>query len=118
MIDRFTFLNDTWSWPVLLGAAVLFVVFIWKESSQFSSIRFYIKVVVAFLAILSLAMIALRPALLNTENSGNLIILTENYTQTSLDSLKKEHENIKVLNKVCYQSESNYTSVLNSRMQY
>ncbi|WP_026838180.1 hypothetical protein [Gillisia sp. JM1] len=98
MIDRFTFLNDTWSWPVLLGAAVLFVVFIWKESSQFSSIRFYIKVVVAFLAILSLAMIALRPALLNTENSGNLIILTENYTQTSLDSLKKEQENIKVLN--------------------
>lgn len=97
MIDKFIFLNDSWSWPIILGATVLFIVFVWKEWNQFSSARFYIKVAVALLAILSLAMIALKPAILNTENSGDLILLTEGYKKASLDSLKKEHKNIKIL---------------------
>ena len=97
MIDRFLFLNDSWCWPILLGAAVLLLVFIWKEWDRFRNFRFYIKVLVGLLAILSLAMIALRPALQNSEHTGDLILLTEGYEQTSLDSLKKEHKKIKVL---------------------
>lgn len=97
MIDKLLFLNGTWNWPVLLGSAVLLLVFIWKERDQFGSPRFYFKVLVAFLAILSLAMIALRPALLNIESTGNLLLLTEGYEQISLDSLKKEHKKIKIL---------------------
>ncbi len=97
MIDKLTFLNNTWSWPILMGSAVLLIVFIWKEWAQFASARFYIKVLVASMAILSLAMIALRPAFLNTENSGDLIILTDGYKQISLDSLKEEHKEIRII---------------------
>ncbi|TVZ27628.1 hypothetical protein JM83_2678 [Gillisia sp. Hel_I_86] len=97
MIDKFTFLNNSWSWPILLGAVVLLVVFVWKESPQKFTFRFYIKIFVALLAVFSLAMIALQPAVINTGHSGGLIILTEGFRKTSLDSLKKENKNIKVL---------------------
>lgn len=98
MIDKFTFLNDSYSWPIFLGAAVLIIVFIWKEWHQFSSTRFYLKILVIILAICSLAMIALKPAFFNSETSGNVILLTEGYRKSSLDSLKLEHKKIKVLN--------------------
>ncbi|WP_010232425.1 hypothetical protein, partial [Gillisia marina] len=97
MIDKFTFLNDSSSWPIFLGAAVLTIVFVWKEWHQFSSTRFYLKILVILLAICSLAMIALKPAFFNSETSGNVILLTENYRPFSLDSLKKEHKKIKIL---------------------
>ncbi|WP_034920832.1 hypothetical protein [Gillisia sp. CAL575] len=97
MIDRLTFLNDAWSWPIILGVVVLLLVFVWKEWHQFPSTRFFLKVGVVFLGICSLAIIALKPAFLNYEGSGNLILLTENYLQFSLDSLKKEYKRIKVL---------------------
>ncbi len=97
MIDKFTFLNDSSSWPIFLGAAVLIIVFVWKEWHQFSSTRFYLKALVILLAICSLVMIALKPAFFNSETSGNVILLTEGYRKSSLDSLKKEHKKIKIV---------------------
>jgi len=97
MIDRLTFLNDAWSWPIILGMVVLLLVFVWKEWHQFSSTRFYLKVGVVFLGICSLAMIALKPALLNSDRSGNLILLTKDYRPFSLDSLIKQDKKIKIL---------------------
>lgn len=97
MIDKISFLNAAWSLPILLGAALLLAVFIWKESREFATFRVYMKVLVGFFAIASLVIIALKPALLNYEKSGNLIILTPNFRENSLDSLKKIHEKIEVI---------------------
>lgn len=97
MISKFTFLNDHLTWPVLIGAAVILVVFIWKEWTQSTSLRLILKIGLSFIALVALALIALKPAFPTKESAGKMMLLTEGFRSDQLDSLKKEHRNLKVL---------------------
>lgn len=97
MIDKFTFLNQHLILPILLGAAILVLVFIWKEWSKSGKRRLAIKVLLAFLAILSLILIALKPAIPGETASNKFVLLTGGFEDFQLDSLKTAHNNIKEL---------------------
>ncbi|GAA4272463.1 hypothetical protein U6A24_10050 [Aquimarina gracilis] len=97
MTDTFTFLNDELIWKVGSIGLLLWGVFIWKESSEYGSYRFWIKVIVSLLAIVSLMAIVLQPAISSSRKSTKAILLTNGYNKSQLDSLKKVHKKIKVL---------------------
>lgn len=99
MIDQIIFLNEVWIWQIGIGAVVLWFVFGWKEWHQFGKRRFWIKIAIAFLAITSLAVIALKPAISTTDNiAAKMVLLTEGYDKEQLDSLRKTHKKLKIYN--------------------
>lgn len=95
MIENLTFLNIQWVRPVTIAAIFLLAVFLWKEWAQARKQRFFLKSLLAFLAIAALAFIALKPALPTEETTGKLVLLTKGYESQMLDSLKKEHRRLK-----------------------
>lgn len=97
MIDKFTLLNEHLILPIFIGAGILMLVFIWKEWSQSGKFRLAIKILLAFLAIISLVLIALKPAIPGNLASNKLILLTHGFEDFQLDSLKKIHKRIKQL---------------------
>ncbi|MFN4763015.1 hypothetical protein ACKGJN_07840 [Gillisia sp. Q332] len=97
MTDNFTFLNEHLILPIFFGAAILVLVFIWKEWSQSGKYHLAIKVLLAFLAIFSLILIALKPAIPGNINSNKVVLLTDGFEDFQLDSLKKAHKGIKQL---------------------
>ncbi|MBI6116535.1 hypothetical protein [Salegentibacter maritimus] len=68
----------------------------WKELSQFGKKHLYLKVVCVFFAVSSLALIALKPAVFEEVKLEKLLILTENFKEKQLDSLKREYHEIEV----------------------
>ncbi|PKV51944.1 hypothetical protein ATE84_4044 [Aquimarina sp. MAR_2010_214] len=99
MIDQITFLNENWIWQIGIGAVVLWLIFGWKEWSRFGKRRFWVNIVIAFLAITSLVIIALKPAISTVNNVvAKMILLTEGYDQEQLDSLEKIHKKLKIYN--------------------
>lgn len=97
MTGNLSFLNEHWLWPVAVCAAVLLLVFIWKEWSQSGNRRIFLKSILIFLAITALSMIALKPAFPGNETAGNYALLTEGFKPDQLDSLKDNYEQLKVL---------------------
>lgn len=97
MTDKFTFLNEHLILPISFGAAILVLVFIWKEWSQSGKHRLALKVVLAFLTIFSLILIALKPAIPGNIDSNKIVLLTDGFEDFQLDSLKKAHKRIKQL---------------------
>ncbi len=96
MIDQIIFLNDTWIWQIGIGGIILWFVFIWKEWPEFGKRRFWIKITIAFLAMASLAIIALKPAISTTHTTTNkMVLLTEGYDKEQLDSLTRIHKKLK-----------------------
>lgn len=98
MIDDLSFVNDRWFWQILLAALVIWGIFVWKERSRFGRPRFFINVIVALLAVVCLALIALRPTTSVTRYASNLVLLTEGYEELQLDSLKKKYIGLAVRN--------------------
>jgi hypothetical protein len=98
MSNSLTFLNASWFWPVLACWGILILIFIWKEWATSGNKRLSLKIFLAILAITSLAMLALKPAIPMEINQDRAIIITENVKQKQLDSLKKEYRNIKEIN--------------------
>lgn len=96
MTNKITFLNEPLFWPVLIGAAVVLVVFIWKDWVQSGNRRFLLKSVLAFFAVASLALIALKPALPSKEAAGKFVLLTSGHQSSKLDSLKKRYKKLEV----------------------
>ena len=96
--SSFSFSNQHWFWPILFIALFLLSVFIWKELKSPYKKRRTLKLVAAFLAVLSLAMVALKPALQFKSKTLELAILTKHYSSESLDSLKSIYKNIRTLN--------------------
>ncbi|MBG6133349.1 hypothetical protein IWQ47_004724 [Aquimarina sp. EL_43] len=96
MIDQITFLNDNWILQIGIGGIILWTVFIWKEWPEFGKRRFWIKITISFLAITSLAIIALKPAI-STANTitTKMVLLTEGYDKEQLDSLARIHKKLK-----------------------
>jgi len=97
MIEEITFLNSSWIWQICLGAVFLWIVCIWKEWDQFRTFRFWIRIGVAFLGIVALVLIALKPALPISTKKTKGVVLTTGYKKKQLDSLKKVHKKLKVV---------------------
>lgn len=98
MIDQVTFGQTHLIWPVVLGAALLWLVFIWKEWTGVARPRFFIKMLVSLMALGALALIALQPNIRQTDKISYTAILSPGYQKMQVDSLKAAHKNIKVLN--------------------
>ena len=98
MIDQITFGQTHLIWPVVLGAVLLWLVFIWKEWAGIASPRFFIKMGVSLIALSALAMIALQPNIQQAEKIGYTAILSPGYQQAQVDSLKAAHNNLKIVN--------------------
>ncbi|WP_421824421.1 hypothetical protein [Flagellimonas oceanensis] len=94
MSDGEVFVNQGLFWPVLLIGLLLWGVYIWKEWPQRTELRFWIKLIIAFLAITSLAMIVLKPGVWEKSSNGKGIILTEGYRPAQLDSLRAIYKRI------------------------
>ena len=97
MINKIAFLNNQLILPILLGAGILLAAFIWKEWAQAGKRRLFLKILLIFLAIGSLLLIALKPALPATETTGKFVLLTEAFHEDLLDSLQKEHRELQVI---------------------
>ncbi|WP_394749923.1 hypothetical protein [Spongiimicrobium salis] len=91
MIENLSFLNEHWGAPVLGGVLVLAVIFIWKEWMYYRTKRFWPSVFLIIMALFSLAMIALKPALPIETKSNTIVVCTKNYNVDRLDSLKEVH---------------------------
>ncbi|MHA7831736.1 MAG: hypothetical protein ACX93O_11600 [Flagellimonas sp.] len=87
-------MNQNLLWPVILVALVLWAVFIWKEWSQRGKRMFWVKIVAGFLALVSLAMIVLKPSIWEKSTKGKGIVLTAGYRTAQLDSLKSIYKRI------------------------
>ncbi|RXG15938.1 hypothetical protein DSM03_103123 [Leeuwenhoekiella aestuarii] len=88
-MSDFTFINIDYWIPVLFSTVVLFVVFLIKEWSRKSSSTFVIRIGVALVAILALAVLALKPASRFEIEGKQGVLLTQGYQESQLDSLKK-----------------------------
>lgn len=97
MIDIFNFQHQDFIWPVVAGVILLFVFFVWKEWRSPLNNRFYLNAIVALIALISLAMLALKPRLLNSMQTNLGVLLTENFQEANLDSLKRAHKDLKVV---------------------
>ncbi|CAN5229904.1 hypothetical protein BH23BAC2_BH23BAC2_17880 [soil metagenome] len=95
MTGNISLINVSWLWPVIFTALVLWIIFLWKDWSQAGSSRIFLKGSLAFLALSSLAMIALKPASTVPANQNKIAILTPGFEKANLDSLKKEHKKLK-----------------------
>lgn len=97
MIDTISFLNSHLIWQIGIAGLLLWIIFIWKEFSQFGTYKFWIKILVSCLAIISLMAIALEPAVSTSQKTSKTVLLTKGYDSEKLDSLKKVYKKIEVL---------------------
>jgi len=97
MIDQISFLNQEYFWPVVIGGILLWLVFVWKEWSDVLKARFYIHSLVGLLAVTSLMMLALKPTIQKSATSTIGVLLTPDFNQYQLDSLKNIHKNLKII---------------------
>jgi len=97
MIDQITIGQTHLIWPVIIGAGLLWLVFIWKEWTANRELRFYIKVLVSLIGIVALAMIALQPTILKKDKINYTAILSKAYQINQLDSLKAIYKNLSIL---------------------
>jgi len=94
VIDSISFLYAQWVWPVILVTGLLWLVFLWKEFAKQHKKRWFFKSVIGLLAVTSLAVIFLKPAKLVEQTKGVGVVLTENFKQSQLDSLRSEYKDI------------------------
>lgn len=92
----FDFVNIDWLIPLLVGAILLFIIFVWKEWSGNFGKRFIVNVIVGFVTIIALLCIFLRPSI-QKEIRGEAIVITEGFRKDQLDSLKKSKKRIRYI---------------------
>lgn len=107
MNSKITFLNDHLFWSIVAGAIILLGFFIWKELATPGRRRLILKILLSILAVVALALIALKPALHSPGTAGKIILLTPGYEKQHLDSLRKDQPRIKVLDYSSQQPEFN-----------
>ena len=95
MIEQLTFGQIHLIWPIVFAAALLWLVFFWKEWTGKTGGRFYMKIFVGMIAILALALIALQPQIRTAEKVSYTGILSQGYQMAQQDSLKKVHKKIR-----------------------
>jgi len=92
------FLNEHLLWPTIIGAVLLWAIFVFKEWPSKSTKRFWLKTGIGFLAVSALALIFLKPVITSEKTTKKGVLLTEGFSQEALDSLKKLNKNIEILN--------------------
>ncbi|MBT8310829.1 MAG: hypothetical protein HKO72_12180, partial [Flavobacteriaceae bacterium] len=97
MSDYLIFQNNQLIWPVTLIAVLLLAVFIWKEWSSDRKNKIF-RSLFAFFAILSLALMALKPVKKISTAAIKAIILTEGYDENHLDSIKNINDAVNIYN--------------------
>ena len=106
MINQLTFINQQWFWQIFGIALCIWILFIWKEWKQNAiKPKLYLKIFIAFIGISALSLIILKPATLKDKGNSKLIVLTNGYQKSQLDSLKKIYKKIKT---VAYQSDVSF----------
>lgn len=98
MTDSFVFYNQHLVLPLVIAGIILWAIFIWKELPVFGKIRFYIRIVIALVTIICISFIVLKPMDTGKENGNNALLITEHSDDAQVDSLKKEHKNLTLLN--------------------
>lgn len=98
MIDSLSFINNHWFWYVVIATLLLWLVFAWKEWQQPNKSKLYLKLVLAFVALTSLAFIVLKPLVVSQLDTYKMVVLTKGYDVNKLDSIKKSNKKIQVLN--------------------
>ncbi len=97
MISTIGFLNSSWLLPVLVVAIVLLLIFLWKEWATKTQNSFYLRLLMLMIAIVSLACIALKPTMTIETEASQLVILTEGYSESTLDSMKRVNPLLKLV---------------------
>lgn len=97
MIDTLNFFHQDFIVPVVIGAFLLFLLFVWKELFFPLRIKFYLHILIALVSLVSLAMLALKPMIWSSSQTDSGVLLTENYQKERLDSLNREYKNLKVI---------------------
>jgi len=97
MTDGFTFLNANWFWHVFLGIMLLGSVFFWKEWHHFGTKRFQVKSALIMLTLFALSMLVLKPAMTDRKAMQKVVVLTDNYAERRLDSLRNAYPELSVL---------------------
>ncbi|MBQ4912951.1 hypothetical protein J8L85_00785 [Maribacter sp. MMG018] len=90
------FVHIDWLIPLLIGAILLFSVFVWKEWSGNFGKRFIVNVIVGFVSIVSLLCIFLRPTI-QKKIKGEAVLVTDGFEKEQLDSLKKAKKRTKYI---------------------
>ena len=94
MVNKIQFIHKDLIVPVVVIGVFLLILFLWKEKKSTNGRKFVINSIVSFVAIISLAFIALKPALYTKSELLEMAILTDNYKPESLDSLQKMNKNL------------------------
>ena len=89
----FKFLTNQELWFILVIAVLFLIVFIWKEYKQ-SRLRLVPRIIVSVVAVISLVLLILKPVIESKANTSILVILTKNYNEKKLDSLKKLYKKL------------------------
>ncbi|MCM5662982.1 hypothetical protein [Galbibacter mesophilus] len=90
-MNDISFTNTTYLWPILLGAFLLWIVFLWKEWKGTFKVQFFFSAVVSFLAIACLVVMVLQPTKPQSSSNKTAIVLTEGFSKSVYDSLKKKN---------------------------
>lgn len=97
MSANLTFINEDWLWPVLIGSALVFALFAWKEWTNSSRKRLFAKLIISLISIGCLSLIALKPAVLKDLETGRAVLITDGYDKHRLDSLSNANKNLKII---------------------
>lgn len=96
MISDLSFENKELLLAVVLTGLALFVIFIWKSWNGKKDRRFLFQTLLGFIALLSLAMLTLKPTYLK-KVTGEAVLLTDGYNKETLDSIKKRNRKVSIL---------------------
>lgn len=96
MIDKISFINHQWLWQIVITTLCIWFVFIWKERTKLRKKSFYVNCTISLIALVSLALIALKPSVKNSSTSFKSAIITNGYNNMQLDSLKKVYKKLTV----------------------
>jgi hypothetical protein len=97
MIESLNFVNGQWFWQVLIAVLILCILFIWKESYRFKQKGFFINVIVGLIGLVMLGMLALKPQSSVITDGFKIVIITDDYKESKLDSLKKIESKLKIV---------------------
>ncbi|MFS4417742.1 hypothetical protein [Maribacter sp. 2307ULW6-5] len=97
MTESWQLLRPELFWPVLLGSALVFAAFLAKILLERNKPFLWARILLAMLAVGSLAMLLLTPAHGRERETGSAILLTQGYDAKTLDSLKAAHKGIRTI---------------------
>ncbi len=109
------FQNESFIWPVISIALIIWAIYVWKEWNTSRKFHRYINAFVALISIMAMTMLALKPIHEVLLQEKGAVVLTKGYDQIQLDSLLSEKEGLQVIhyqeNKPLGDAPSAYTSI-------